>query len=49
MTEREMSLEYFRRFQGDILEMLQVVRPAEALDDDDRVALVKAFLDVVSE
>jgi hypothetical protein len=49
MTDREISLEYFRRFQTDILGLLEVVRPAEDLDDDDRVALVWAYLDVVSD
>lgn len=49
MTDREISLEYFRRFQTDILGLLEVMRPAEALDDDERVALVWAYLDVVSD
>lgn len=49
MTETELCLAYFHRFQALILECLSITQPPETLTDDDRVTLAGQYLSIVSE
>ena len=49
MTDYEICLAYFQRFQREILERLGVSQPAEAFSDDERVGLADQYLRIVSE
>lgn len=48
MTERERRLAYFQKFQQEILERLGITQRAEELNDEDRLSLTSAYLDIVA-
>ncbi|MFM9089148.1 MAG: hypothetical protein ACKOPT_13635 [Cyanobium sp.] len=48
LTDRELALAYFHRFERVILDRLRIAQAAETLTEDDRVGLASAYLDIAS-
>ena len=48
MTDRELALAYFRRWQEVILQRLSITQDPATLSDDDRTDLAMAYLSIVS-
>jgi hypothetical protein len=49
LTDRELALAYFRRWQEVILHRLSITQDPATLSDDDRTGLAMAYLSIVSE
>ena len=48
-TARELSLTYFDRFRPDILGLLEVIEDPAGFDEDQRLRLVDAYIDIVTD
>jgi hypothetical protein len=48
LTDRELALAYFKRWQEVILQRLSITQDPATLSDDDRAGLANAYLEVVS-
>ncbi|MEB3361741.1 MAG: hypothetical protein VKI42_06405 [Synechococcaceae cyanobacterium] len=47
-TERELSLMYFNRYQRCILDLLEITRDPATFDDEEKLKVVDAYLDIVT-
>jgi hypothetical protein len=48
LTDRELALAYFRRWQEVILQRLSITQDPATLSDDERTDLAIAYLSIVS-
>ncbi|WP_168187940.1 hypothetical protein [Synechococcus sp. CB0101] len=48
-TSRELSLMYFDRFRPEILGMLEVIEDPAGFDEEKRLQLVDAYMDIVTD
>jgi hypothetical protein len=49
LTDRELALAYFRRWQEVILHRLGITPDPATLSDDDKIGLAMAYLSIVSD
>jgi hypothetical protein len=49
LTQRELSLIYFERYQRDILQLLRVTGNPAHFDDDERLRLADLYIDFMSD
>lgn len=48
MTDYEIRLRYFNKYQQEILKRLEITQPPETLTDEDRVGLAGVYLDLMA-
>ena len=49
MTQRELSLIYFDRYQRDILQLLRVTDDPAGFSEDERVRFANMYIDFMSD